>query len=75
MKTLLERAKPELRQAMESFRELSPNTTKRIERQLSENRCVIDLTYDCILGIKMIVRDNDMKFDMNNPWEYFEDHK
>lgn len=74
MKTLLERAKPELKQAMESFRELSPNTTKKVETQLSENYFIGDLTYDCISSINMMIRDSDMKFNMNNPWEYFEDH-
>jgi hypothetical protein len=75
MKNLLERAKPELRQAIESFRDIYPNWMEKLENRLKENSWITNLTYEDILNIRMVVRDNDLPFDMMNPWAYFEDDK
>jgi hypothetical protein len=75
MKNLLERAKPELRQAIESFRDIYPNWMEKLESRLKENSWITNLTYEDILNIRTVVRDNDLPFDMMNPWAYFEDDK
>ena len=75
MKNLLDRAKPELKQAMESFKTIYPNTINSLENSMKENRLVSDLTYDSMLNIRMVLRDCDLPFDMMNPWAYFEDDK
>jgi hypothetical protein len=73
MKNLLERAKPELRQAIDSFKSIYPNTTSKLERTLSENIFVSELTFETLSNMKMVIKDNGLPFDMNNPWAYFED--
>lgn len=75
MKNLFERAKPELKQALESFREIYPNYITKLENTLKENSWITNLKYEDILNIRSIVRDNDLPFDMMNPWAYFEDDK
>lgn len=75
MKNLLERAKPELRQAIDSFRIIYPNWTNKLESTLKENSWITNLKYEDILNIRAVVRDCDLPFDMMNPWAYFEDDK
>jgi signal transduction histidine kinase len=75
MQMLLDRAKPELKQALDSFREIYPHTVNKVERELREKRLVVDLTFDCMLDMRMMVRDNGSEFDILDPWAQFEDLK
>ena len=75
MQMLLDRAKPQLKEALDYFREIYPHTVNKVERELREKRLVVDLTYDCMLDMRMMVRDNGSEFDLLDPWAQFEDLK
>ena len=75
MKTLLERAKPELKKAIAMFKVDYPNTADHVESLLRENYIVSDLPYGTIIDMGAIIKSSKLKFDLNFPWEYFEEQK
>jgi hypothetical protein len=75
MKNLLDRAKPELKQAIELTRPIYPATMSKLEESLRQNLFISQLTYETMCWIRSTLRDNDLPFDFTNPWAYFEDYK
>ena len=72
MKTLLERAKPELKKAIASFKVDYPNTAIRLEETLQENTILSNIPYG-VVDLGSVCRSANIKFDMNFPWGQFED--
>lgn len=75
MKTLLERAKPELKKAIATFKVDYPNTAERVEQVLSENYGLSFIPFGIVVDISSICRAANVEFDMNFPWAHFEDVK
>lgn len=75
MKTLLDRAKPELKKAIAVFKVDYPNSANHIEKSLSENYTISDLPYGTVNDLGAILRRYGIKFDVSFPWEHFEDIK
>jgi hypothetical protein len=73
MKTLLERAKPELKKAIASFKVDYPNTATRLEETLKQNCILSEIPYGVIIDLGSVCRSANIKFDMNFPWGQFED--
>ncbi len=59
MKTLLERATPELKQAIEKHRQSFPLSVEVLENELGKNIFVSDVPFHTILDIKGILRSNN----------------
>lgn len=75
MKTLLERAKPELKKAIATFKVDYPNTADRVEQTLRENYGLSFVPYGIIVDISGICRAAKLDFDINFPWAHFEDNQ
>jgi len=75
MKTLLERAKPELKKAIASFKVDYPNTATRLEETLRDNCILSEIPYGVVIDLGSICRSANIKFDINFPWAQFEDIK
>lgn len=73
MKTLLERAKPELKKAIAEFGVDYPNSAEHLEMQLSNNYHVSYLIYGTVLDLRSVVNRAKLEFDINHPWDWFED--
>ena len=73
MKTLLERAKPELKKAIASFKVDYPNTATRLEEILQKNSILSDIPYGVIIDLGSVCKSANIKFDINFPWGQFED--
>jgi len=73
MKTLLERAKPELKKAIACYKVDYPNTANRVEETLSTNIILSEISYAVIIDIGAICRASNLKFDIAYPWGQFED--
>jgi hypothetical protein len=73
MRSLLNRAKPQLTEAIAAFSIKYPNSAKHVERSLSETFGIYYLTYGIVMELRTIVRSADLVFDINDPWEWFED--
>lgn len=73
MRNLLDRAKPELKKAIATFRVDFPNTAEYVEKHLSETIGVSFLPYGVVIDIQGIARKAKLEFDFNNPWALFED--
>jgi hypothetical protein len=71
MKTLLERAKPELKQAIEKHRQSFPLSVEVLENELSKNIFVSDVPFHTILDIKGILRSNNFACEDHQVWNYF----
>ena len=72
-KNLLERAKPELLSAIAQYKVTYPNTADAMESMLSESYGVSFLTYGAVLQLRTIMLTAKEKFNMNDPWEWFQD--
>lgn len=75
MKTLLERAKPELKKAIACYKVDYPNTANRVEETLSTNIILSEISYAVITDIGSICRASNIKFDLAYPWAQFEEIK
>lgn len=75
MKTLLERAKPELKKAIAVFKVDYPNTAERVEQVLSENYGLSFIPFGVVVDLGSICRAAKIDFDINFPWTHFEDSK
>ena len=75
MKTLLERAKPELKKAIATFKVDYPKTAERVEETLRTNVILSEVSYAVISDIGSICRASNIKFDIGFPWAQFEDIK
>lgn len=71
IKTLLERAKPEVREALERDKENLPYTYERIFKFLNENYFVNDMTWSIWIDLRSTVYQKT-KVIANDPWELFE---
>jgi hypothetical protein len=73
MTSLLSRAKPQLKEAIAAFSIKYPNSAEHVRRSLSKAVGVSFLTYGVIMELRTILRSADLVFDINDPWEWFED--
>ena len=73
MTSLLNRAKPQLKEAIAAFSIKYPNSAQNVEKKLSEAFGVYYLSYGIMMELRTIVRSADLVFDINDPWEWFED--
>jgi len=71
MKSLLERAKPELRQVIDDHKKSYPNVVESLERCLNKNHFVIDIPFEFILEIKSILSSYKMDCQDHQIWNYF----
>ena len=71
MKTLLERATPELKQAIEKHRQSFPYSTKLLENELAKNIFVSDIPFHIVLDLKGILRSNNFDCQDHQVWNYF----
>lgn len=72
-KTLLERLKPELKQALDQQEEKYPHTIRDIKDALSAHFGVTFLTYGILMGLESVAHSNDIPFSLSNPWLSFEE--
>lgn len=71
LKTLLERAKPEVVEALEMDKGNLPYTYERIYKFLNENYFVNDMTWSIWIDLRSTVYQKT-KVIANDPWELFE---
>lgn len=71
MKTLLERATPELKQVIEEHKKSYPNITNALENCLSKNYFVSDIPFEFILEIKSILSLYKITCQDHQVWNYF----
>ena len=71
LKTLLERAKPEVVEALEMDKGNLPYTYERIFKFLNENYFVNDMTWSIWIDLRSTVYQKT-KVIANDPWELFE---
>lgn len=71
MKTLLERATPELKQVIEKHRKSYPASIEYIEGELSKNIFVSDIPFNTIIDLKGILRSHKLACEDHNIWNYF----
>ena len=69
-RTLLERAKPELKKAIATYKVDFPNSGEHLERHLSETSGVSFLPYGIVIDLEGVARKAKLKF--TNPWDLFE---
>jgi hypothetical protein len=72
-RNLFEKAKPELLKALAQNKVDYPNTGAYIENALKENHGVSFLPYGVVVDLRGIASQAKLKFDINNPWAWFED--
>jgi hypothetical protein len=70
MKTLLERAKPELISKLELFEEAYPITGENVRKVLANNHYVLDLPYGTIIDLQNVINNRATEiyglFETNN---------
>ena len=72
IKTLLERAKPEVLEALKSTKEDFPFTHERISKYLNENYFISDMPWSIWIDLRSsVVRKT--KVLANDPWDLFQD--
>jgi hypothetical protein len=71
-KTLLERAKPELKKAIAVNKVDYPATGEYLERHLSETVGVSFLPYGVVIDLEGIARKAKLEF--RTPWDLFEEN-
>ena len=72
MRSLLERAKPELVAALEKQRLEYPGIAAEVTKYLTENYFVVDLRYGTCMDLKSLWLQGTGKM-VDSPWEYFEE--
>lgn len=72
VKSLLERAKPQLIAALEKQKLEYPNIAKEVEGYLSKTYFVIDLRYGTCMDLKSLWMQATGTL-IDSPWEYFEE--
>ena len=70
-RNLLERAKPELKKAIATFKVDYPNSAEYVEKHLSETIGVSFLPYGIVIDLEGIARKAGLK--ISTPWELFEE--
>ncbi len=69
MFNLFERLKSELRNDIESEKELYPLSYERLKKDLSETFWVMELRYDNVLNLES--RATRLNIPFNNAWDFF----
>jgi hypothetical protein len=72
MRTLLERAKPQLLSALENQKIEYPNIAKEVEKYLTKNYFVSDLRYGTFMDLKSLWYQSTKQL-VDSPFEYFEE--
>lgn len=71
MKTLLERAKPQLLEALEKLKETYPNLGASVEEHLIENFFISDLRWGTWVDLRSALLQTTKTYP-DNPYEVFE---
>ena len=71
-RTLLERAKPELKKAIATYKVDFPNSGEYVEKYLSETIGVSFLPYGVVIDLEGIALKAKLEF--RNPWDLFEEN-
>ena len=72
MRNLLERAKPQLVEALAKQRLEYPSIAEEVERHLTKNYFVSDIRYATFMDLKSLWMQST-KVLVDSPWEFFEE--
>ena len=72
-RSLLEKAKPELKKAIAVYKVEYPSSGELVEKALEQAIGISFLQFGIVINLRSILRYSNLSFDLNNPWEWFED--
>jgi hypothetical protein len=72
-RTLLEKAKPELKKAIAVYKVDYPSSGGLVEKALEQAIGISFLEFGIVINLGSILRYSGLSLDLNNPWEWFED--
>lgn len=73
IKTLLERLKPEFKEALDKHETIYPHTVKDIKQELSAHHGVTFVRYGIVTDLDSIAYHYKIPFEIKNPWKAFEE--